>query len=69
VPLDICNIVLGSPYLFYRKDIFYHKENKYNLFKDGVEYFVRSHRIKTNDSLVSRGKMKRLVSTSKYFLS
>ena len=52
VPLDICDIVLGSPYLFDRKAIFYHEENKYHLFKDGIEYIVRSHRIKTNISLV-----------------
>jgi hypothetical protein len=52
VPLVIYVIVLGSPYLFDRKAIFYHEENKYHLFKDGIEYIVRSHRIKTNISLV-----------------
>ena len=35
VQLDILGIVLGSPYLFDRKAIFYHHENKYHLFKDG----------------------------------
>ena len=40
VPLDILGIVLGSPYLYDRKTIFYHHENKYHLFKDGVEYTV-----------------------------
>jgi len=68
VSLDICDIVLGSPYIFDRKDVFYKEENKYHLLKDEVEYIVRSHRIKTNVSLVSVGKMKRLVSTSKYFV-
>jgi hypothetical protein len=29
VPLDICGIVLGSPYLYDRKSIFYREENKY----------------------------------------
>jgi hypothetical protein len=48
VPLDIYDIVLGSPYLFDRKVVFYREENKYHLFKDGVEYIVRSHHIKTN---------------------
>ena len=37
VPLDISRIVLGSPYLYDRKSIFYHHENKYHLFKNGVE--------------------------------
>ena len=57
-PLDICNIVLGSPYLLDRNAIFYHEENKYHFFNDGVEFIVRAHRIKTNVSLVSTGKMK-----------
>jgi hypothetical protein len=68
VPLDICDIVLCIPYLFDMKAIFYCKENKYHISKHGVEYTVRSHRIKTNFSLVSIGKMKRLVSASKYFV-
>jgi hypothetical protein len=66
--LDICGIVLGSPYLFDRKTIFYHEENKYHLFKDGIEFLVRAHRIKTNVSLVSIGQTKRLVNASKNFV-
>jgi hypothetical protein len=34
VPLDICGIVLGSPYIFDRKEIFYCEDNKYQLNKD-----------------------------------
>ena len=33
VPLNICGIVLGSPYLYDRKEIFYRKHNQYKLFK------------------------------------
>ena len=40
VPLDICGIVLGSPYLYDRKAVFYREQNKYHLFKDGVENIV-----------------------------
>jgi hypothetical protein len=32
IPLDICGIVLGSPYLYDRRAIFYHHENIYLLF-------------------------------------
>ena len=32
-PLDICGIILGSPYLYDQKSIFYHNENKYHIFK------------------------------------
>jgi hypothetical protein len=55
VPLDICGIVLGSPYLFDRKAIFYHEDNKYQLTKDGKEYIVRSHQRKLNLSLINSG--------------
>ena len=33
VPLDICGIVLGSPYIYDRKAFFFRHENKYNLTK------------------------------------
>jgi hypothetical protein len=38
VPLDICGIVLGSPYIYDRKEVLFHHENKYHLTKGGVEY-------------------------------
>jgi hypothetical protein len=68
VSLDICGIVLGSPYLYDRKSIFYREENKYHLIKYGIEYIVRAHRIKTNFSLISTRKMKRIVNASKNFV-
>ena len=58
-------MVFGSPYFYDRKAIFYHHENKYHLFKDGVEYIVRAHRKKLNISLVNVGEEKRLVNSSK----
>ena len=68
VPLDICGIVLGSPYLYDRKAIFYRAENKYQLTKDGIEYIVRAHKLKGNYSLINSGQMKRIVNSSKQFL-
>eukprot|EP00253_Pinus_taeda_P026466 PITA_26466 len=68
VPLDICGIVLGSPYLYDRKAIFYRAENKYQLTKDGIEYIVRAHKIKENFSLTNSGQMKIIVNSSKQFL-
>ena len=64
VSLDISGIVLGSPYLSDRKEIFYHHENMYHLFNDGVEYIVRDHHKKLNLSLFNVGKIKRLVNSS-----
>jgi hypothetical protein len=68
IPLDICGIVLGSPYLYDRKAIFHHHVNKYHLFKNGVEYIVRDHTKKMNLSLVNAGQMKRLVNASNNFV-
>jgi hypothetical protein len=65
IPLDICGIVLGSPYLYDMRAIFHRHENKYHLFKNGVEYIVRAHTKKLNLSLVNASQMKRLVNASK----
>jgi len=35
IPLDICGMVLGSPYLYDRKEIFFHHENKYQITEYG----------------------------------
>ena len=51
--LNICGIVLGSPYLYDRKDIFYREENMYQLTKYVIEYIVHAHCMKNNVSLVS----------------
>eukprot|EP00253_Pinus_taeda_P025542 PITA_25542 len=65
IPLDICGMVLGSPYLYYRKVVFFRHENKYQITKDGVEYIVRAHQNKFSVSFVTAGQMKRLVNSSK----
>jgi hypothetical protein len=67
VPLDICGIVLGSPYLYDRKTVFICHENKYHLTKGGVKYIVRANNMRVNTTLVSAGKMKRLINTNKIY--
>ena len=66
--LDITGIVLGIPYLYDRKAIFHHHENKYHLFKDGKEFIVRAHCKKTNISMVNARQVKGLVNSSKSFV-
>jgi hypothetical protein len=66
--LDICGIVLGSPYLYNRKEVLFHHENKYHLTKWGVEYIVRSHSMRVNTTLVSAGQMKRLINIKKRYV-
>jgi hypothetical protein len=68
VPLDICGIVLGNPYLYDRKAVFFRHEKKYHLTKGGVEYIVRSHSMRVNMTLVNAKKMKRLITTNKRYV-
>jgi hypothetical protein len=68
VSLDICGIVLGSPYLYDRNAIFFRHENKYHLTKGGVEYIVRYHSMRVNTTLVSAGQMKRIINTNKIYV-
>ena len=55
VPLEISGIVLGSPYLYDRRVVFHRHENKYHLFKNGIEYIVRAHKKKMHVSLMHAG--------------
>jgi hypothetical protein len=57
VPLSECGMVLGSPYLYDRKAIFYMTKNQYHLTKEGQEYVVHSHHVKENKT---RQTMKQL---------
>lgn len=68
IPLDICGVVLGSPYLYDQHAIFHRKENKYHLVKDGIEYIVKAHRMKTSLDLNNVNQMKRLISSSKKYV-
>lgn len=67
VSLDTCGIVLGSLYLYDRRAIFHRHENKYHLFKNGIEYIVRAHRKKMSLSLMPARQMKRIVNASQNF--
>jgi hypothetical protein len=68
VSLDICGIVLGTPYLYDRKAVFFCHGNKYHLTKGGVEYIVRAHKMRVNTTLVSADQMKRLINTNKIYV-
>jgi hypothetical protein len=68
VPLDKCGIVLGSPYIYDRKVVFFRHENKYHLTKRGVENIVRDHSMTVNRTLFSAGKMKRLINTNTIYV-
>lgn len=67
VLIDICVIILGSSYIYDRREIFHRHENKYHLFKNGIEYISRAHSKKLILSFVNVGKMKKIVNASKIF--
>lgn len=69
IPLYICGFVLGGPYHYHIHAIFRRRENKYHIFKEGIEYIVRAHRSKTNMDLINASHLKRLINSSKrYFI-
>jgi hypothetical protein len=51
VSLRECGMILGSPYLFDRKAIFYRTKNQYQFTKVGHDYVVHAHRVKANKTL------------------
>jgi hypothetical protein len=51
VSLRECGMILGSPYLFDRKAIFYRTKNQYQFTKAGHDYVVHPHRVKANKTL------------------
>ena len=55
VPLDIYGIVIGSPYLYDKKEIFYREKNHDHLFEDRIQYIVHSHRSKIDPSFANTG--------------
>ena len=48
--------------------IFYRREHKYHLEKDGVEFIVRVHQNKNHLNSVNVNQMKRLISSNKRFV-
>lgn len=58
IQADICGVVLGSPYLYDHDALFYRKEHKCILNKDGIGFIIRAHKTKSHLDLVTRNQMK-----------
>ena len=65
VPLDVCHVVFGCPYMYMRDVISMWRENRYLLIKDGKSYIINAHKDKSNISLVSANQYKNFISCSK----
>jgi hypothetical protein len=61
VSLRECGMILGSPYLFDRKTIFYRTKNQYQFTKAGHDYVVHAHRVKANKTLQTREQLTNVV--------
>jgi hypothetical protein len=61
VPLSEFGMVLGSPYLYDRKAIFYKTKNQYQLTKEGQDYLVHAHHVKENKTLQTMEQLKKVV--------
>jgi fatty acid desaturase len=57
-------MVLGSPYLYDCKAIFYRTKNQYQLTKAGQDYVVHAHHIKANKTLQTMEQLKKAVQAS-----
>jgi hypothetical protein len=68
VPLDVCGVVFGSPYMYMRDAIFMWRDNQYRLIKDGKSYIINKHKGKSKSSLVSANQAKKLISSSKKYV-
>ena len=64
VPLRECGMVLGSPYLYDRKAIFYRTKNQYQLTKEGQNYVVHAHHVRENITLKTMEQLKKAVQAS-----
>jgi hypothetical protein len=64
VTLSECGMVLGSPYLYDRKKIFYRTKNQYQLTKAGQDYVVRAHHVKENKTLQTMEQLKKAFQAS-----
>jgi hypothetical protein len=64
VPLSECGMVLGIPYLYHRKTIFYKIKIQYQLTKAGQDYVVHAHHVKANKTLQTMEQLKKAIQES-----
>jgi hypothetical protein len=64
VSLKECGIVLGSPYLYDRKAIFYRSKNQYQFTKEGHDYIVHAHHVKESNKLQTMEQLTKAVQVS-----
>jgi hypothetical protein len=68
VPLDVCGVVLGIPYMYMRDAILTRRENQYHLIKDGSYFIINAHIGKYKIFLVSANQANKLIIFSRKFV-
>ena len=68
VPLDVCGVVFGIPYMYNRDVIFKRRENIYCLIKEGRYFIPNVHIGKSKIYLVSSNQVKKLIGSSRKFV-
>ncbi|GKD84554.1 hypothetical protein Tco_1355708 [Tanacetum coccineum] len=64
VPLDICQVIFGSPYIWERDAVYFRRAQKYEHEKDGKKYIVKKSNITEEDDLVKAFQARRMVSAA-----
>jgi hypothetical protein len=68
VPLDVCGVVFGNPYMYMRDVIFTRRENYHCLIKDENSFMINAQKGKSMISLVSDNQAKKWMSSSRKFV-
>lgn len=68
VLLDVCDVVIGSPYLWDHDIIFMRRGNEWRLVKEEKPYLINTYNDKKNISLILINKAKPLVNGNKKFM-
>jgi ABC-type Na+ efflux pump permease subunit len=64
VSLRECGMVLGSPYLYDHKAIFYRTKNQYQFTKVGHDYVVHAHHVKASKTLQTMEQLTKAMQVS-----
>ncbi|XP_020262299.1 uncharacterized protein LOC109838254 [Asparagus officinalis] len=68
VPLDVCQVILGNPYLWNRYAVYDRWAQKYRFIKDGEQFIFCLVSLPQKTSLATMTQVKRLVNASKKFV-
>ncbi|KAA8538962.1 hypothetical protein F0562_025654 [Nyssa sinensis] len=68
VPIDICQVIFGSPYLWERDTIYYRRAQKYEFSKDGKKFIVYKDKADSKVDLVTACQARRMVNACQRFV-